>query len=341
MHYLTNVLRERSGIDGDGVSLVGQALGGKPPRLRVNKFQTESERNVQKGLEHILMGLYRGIRNPRSHEQIDDTKDTADAIICFINYLLSILAESKEPFTIPDFVSRVFDPDFVESARYAELLAAEIPQRKRTETLVEIYRRKHEGEKSKLKYIAKAILDRLSQDQIADFLSVVSEDLRTTRDDEDIRIVMTILPPGLWPRVDEVARLRVENKLLASIAEGEVYTDELVSGELGTLTREFLEHFVMKPKAWNVFIEKIEGENVYARSYIARCFMSALPEICNTSYKRDRCVRAICQATRDGEEEMTEQLIEDFWLFPEDWKETIRNGLKDWERVEELDAIPF
>src|SRR5690348_572445 len=68
MHLLSNTLREKANIDGDGVSLVGQALGGDSPKLRLNRLQTDSERNIQKGIEQILRGLYVGIRNPRSHE---------------------------------------------------------------------------------------------------------------------------------------------------------------------------------------------------------------------------------------------------------------------------------
>ena len=68
MHYLSSFLREKTGVDGDGASLVGQALGGDSPRLRINKLQTETERSVQRGIEQILRGLYLGIRNPRSHE---------------------------------------------------------------------------------------------------------------------------------------------------------------------------------------------------------------------------------------------------------------------------------
>lgn len=52
IHYLSDMLREKSGQDGDGQSLVGKALGGKSPILRINKLQTESERNVQKGLQY-------------------------------------------------------------------------------------------------------------------------------------------------------------------------------------------------------------------------------------------------------------------------------------------------
>ena len=69
MHFLSNLLRDKTGLEDDGVSLVGQALGGRNPKLKVNKLQSESDKNVQKGVEQILRGLYQAIRNPRSHEK--------------------------------------------------------------------------------------------------------------------------------------------------------------------------------------------------------------------------------------------------------------------------------
>jgi hypothetical protein len=46
MHYLSDILREKTGVDGDGTALAGQALGGDSPRLRLNKLQTETEYQV-------------------------------------------------------------------------------------------------------------------------------------------------------------------------------------------------------------------------------------------------------------------------------------------------------
>jgi uncharacterized protein (TIGR02391 family) len=62
IHYLSNLLREKTGVDGDGSSLIGQVFGGEHPRLRINKLQTETEKNEQKGIENILRGIYQAIR---------------------------------------------------------------------------------------------------------------------------------------------------------------------------------------------------------------------------------------------------------------------------------------
>ena len=97
IHYLGELIREKSGIEGDGAQLIGQAFGGDNPPIKVNKLQTESERNVQKGLEQLLRGLYQAVRNPRSHEKYNDSSDDAEGILLFVNYLIKIISQSKSP----------------------------------------------------------------------------------------------------------------------------------------------------------------------------------------------------------------------------------------------------
>lgn len=175
MHHLSNALREKSGLDGDGGALVGQALGGESPRIRVNSLQTESERNVQKGMEQILRGLYLGIRNPRSHDHATDSKATADAVIVFVDYLLTVLEAAREAFTRDTFISRVADREFVNSERYAELLIAEIPIMRRGEALVALYEERSRIDLQKSMILIGKLLDGLSDPQTTAYLAVVSE----------------------------------------------------------------------------------------------------------------------------------------------------------------------
>src|SRR6266403_1765987 len=69
IHFVSQLIRDKSGLESDGQPLAGDAFGGPNPRLKVNSLQTESDRNVQKGVEALLRGLYQAIRNPRSHRQ--------------------------------------------------------------------------------------------------------------------------------------------------------------------------------------------------------------------------------------------------------------------------------
>ena len=204
IHYLSDALRERANVDGDGVGLVGQALEGDNPRLRINRFQTESEKGEQKGFAQIVRGIYQGIRNPRSHEQFDDIQANADAIILFVNYILGIISQAKQPFSLDEWVRRVFDDDFVANERYTQLIAAEVPAKKYNEALITIFRNKLNGKGDELKLVFKTLIDRAGDDQIADFLTVVSDELKVVQDEQAIRLTLQVLPERLWGRLDEV-----------------------------------------------------------------------------------------------------------------------------------------
>ena len=163
VYYISDLIREKSGLEADGVALVGQAFGGDRPKLRVNKLQTETERNVQKGIEQILRGLYQAVRNPRSHEKYVDSEADAVALILFINYLCAIIDQSKTPFTRSDFLTRVFDPDFVPSDRYAQLLVEEIPGRQRLEVFREVWTARETGDGAQLEVFFRDFLARLTR----------------------------------------------------------------------------------------------------------------------------------------------------------------------------------
>lgn len=280
IHLLSSILRERANVDGDGIGLVSQALASDSPRLRINKFQTETEKNEQKGIEQILRGIYQGIRNPRSHEQSDDTKETADAIIIFINHIVGIISKAKEPFTIEEWSKRVFDVDFVASERYAKLLVSEVPPKKYNEALIAIFRNKASGDGDKLSYIFRALIELAGDDKIDDFLSVVSDELRTANIESDVRLTLQILPKRLWLRISEVARLRIENKLIQSIKSGQydVDMDTCESGALGTWGRDIIKYFSLKAELYNTLVAKLAG-NHKDQNYVAKFFFWNLQEL--------------------------------------------------------------
>jgi len=339
MHYLSSVLREKSGLDGDGHSLVGAALGGSSPVLRVNKLQTETERNIQRGLEQMLRGMYQFIRNPRSHEQVKDSKNTADAIILFINYVLDFLEQAQEPFTLQSFLARVFDKHFVRSARYAELLVSSIPNGKIVDTLIEIYRRKRDGDGTNLSYVTKEIFKRLSEEQIEVFLNVVSEELKFTSEEMDIRLTLQMLSPNLWQKIEESARLRVEHILINSIGQGKsTSSGDLIRGQgaLGTWARDYLVEFSQKHRVQSVILKKLKAEEEEEdQYYIYNFFLDVLPSLFDTGFQKERCLKAILDAAKNEfGDSMSRKLADGFWLFPEDWQEAIRGAFPELE-------IPF
>lgn len=329
MHYMSNVLREKTGVDGDGKSLVGQALGGDSPRLRINKLQTDTERNEQQGIESILRGMYQAIRNPRSHEQIEDNQETADSIIYFINYLLNVIESSEEPFVISSFMKRVFDPDFYNSQQYAELLVEKIPSNKRFDVLVAIYREKLNGDINNIGLIIQALISKLSEDQVKQFVEIVSDEFSSITDEKEFRYNLHLFSPNLWEQLQEIARLRAENRVIKSIKEGEVEGDKCKRGALATWARGHFRYFKLKEQIGTAFIEKLESNYFSKQFYVTEYFMQQLPIVVLNSYGILRCVKAISISIINGNTTIRNSLVDNISNFPQDWQKKFQESLKE------------
>jgi uncharacterized protein (TIGR02391 family) len=331
VHFMSDLIREKANVDGDGPTLVSQALGGEIPKLKLSKLQTQTERDLQKGIEQILRGIYQAIRNPRSHEQITDAQETADSIVYFLNYLIGIINQSQEPFSVSEFLSRVFDPDFVETERYSDLLTSEIPPGKKLDTLIEIYRKKKEGDGKKLSFIINSLIKNLTDDQITDFISVVSDELKTTHDNETIRMVLQFFPPELWPRVNETAKLRIENKLIQSIKEGKwgPSGNRGTGGGLATWSKRFIRFFTTRDQAARLFLEKMNSHEAVQAWYAMKFFFSEIPQLVESNENRQKFINAICRRIRQNDLYTTRFTIDFMYDAPDEWLNEIYENLVD------------
>jgi len=249
VYFLSELIRQRTGLEADGVSLVGQAFGGKNPKLKVNKFQTESELNVQQGIEQLLRGIYQAIRNPRSHEKHNDTQPDADSI------------------------------NYVAGERYAALLIEEIPVRQRRELFVDVFAARQTGDCEKLKDFLRALFNAVTPDEQAELRELISEELKTASADAQIRTAICVVEPAVWPHLSEVARLRIENRMLDSISEGKYDVRERKcvngAGALGTWCRELLPHFTLKEQISNALIRKLAGKDRWSQDYVFKFFFES------------------------------------------------------------------
>ncbi len=66
---LAQRVRELSGVDGDGSSLVDIVFSLKKcPKLAFNSLQTETEKSEHRGFAALLKGCFQAVRNPLAHE---------------------------------------------------------------------------------------------------------------------------------------------------------------------------------------------------------------------------------------------------------------------------------
>lgn len=247
-YLLSDLIREKSGMEGDGSTLIGSALGGQNPKIKLNRLQSESEINFQRGMEQILRGLYQAIRNPRSHEKIEDSEESAQTIIIFIGFIVENISQAKSRFSKEDFLKRVKDKDFAQEERYADLLTSEIPENQLLAVFLEVYKSKKEIDVYSLNFFLKSLFKKISQDEKEKIYEKISDDLKTTNEDVDIRCIIGAIGTEVWPNIDQAARLRIENKLIKSIRDGIYHkiTDNCSAGSLGTWSTNIFPHFTLK-----------------------------------------------------------------------------------------------
>ncbi len=275
IHLLTDVIRERSGLEGDGVALVGAAFGGNAPKLKLNRLQSETEQNIQRGTEAMLRGFYQAVRNPRSHETWEDEERDATALILFVDYLLRVVDKAGTPFSVQSFVARVLDPHFVPSDRYAKLLVTEIPAKKRLAVCREVFACRAIADTEKVGFFFDAVLEQMPADDTEELCNLVSQELQETADEDTIRFVVAAFPSAIWPRLDEIARLRIENRLIEAVWKGrwQAQSKQCTQGGLGTWASRILRELTLKDEFWRAAFSKLGSSNVEEQDYVFRYFM--------------------------------------------------------------------
>jgi len=351
--YLTNIIREKSKVDGDGAGLIGQAFGGQSPKIKINKMATTSEIDEQKGYEQILRGIYCGIRNPRSHEQYQDVKEVADSIIIFINYLAEMIKSTKSYFQLEEYKNRVFDPLFVEREDYAEILVNEIPSDEIVNTSISILKDRNRGESKKLETYFKALFNKMDRSQYDSLMKAISNELKIAQQNNDIISIIRLIEPKFWPILDDDVKIRIENVIIESVREGyyDMY-EGIKKGHLGTWAGDIGGYFKLRRELGEAIIEQLNN-NWYAQNYIAEYFIYYLSSIIIDNDLIRRCCNNISYATLSNNAKHLKKLLKDnFSFFPTQWQELIlKYGLKykeyDIEYFESLrklnaeDDLPF
>ncbi|MCH7754784.1 TIGR02391 family protein [candidate division KSB1 bacterium] len=346
---LSETIRERTDVELDGVSLIGKVFGGSNPVLKVNDFRTESDKNVQKGVENILRGLFQAIRNPRAHEKIEDEKKTCDVLITFIDYLLGLIESSKAKFEIDDFCSRVFDSDFVESEEYAELLVKEIPKNKIFEVLLEIFDRRHLAKPNKYYYIIQAFIKKLNDEQKKEFARIVSNVLKTSDDDNDFRLITTAYQGEDWLKLEISARLRTENKLIKSFEKGlyDSSSNRSKGGALGTWLSSITDNLKLKKQFRYSLIKKLSSDNYEEIEYLMRYFRNGI--LIFEEEPESSLISAINKRLKKGDSRFYDLVSAEFFFSDSKWLEKIKDNYDNFEEQDldqttsevDEDDLPF
>ena len=98
---LNNTVKDKSGItQQDGAGLMRAAFSANSPKLKLNVFQSQSDKDEQQGYMDLFAGSMTGIRNPRAHEHgLIDKPEVALELLVFANHLMRKLRSATKSQT--------------------------------------------------------------------------------------------------------------------------------------------------------------------------------------------------------------------------------------------------
>jgi hypothetical protein len=224
-------------------------------------------------------------------------------------------------------------------------LVSEIPARQRLQVALTVYQRKNEGDGEKLAYFFSAILAELSEAEKGEFLATVSSELRETNDDGDIRTMFQCLDSEYWNGIDEIARLRVENRVIRNLHDGRysISTQRCTGGAFATWAKSFFPHFSMKEEATSVLVEKLQSSNREEQDYVFKHFFASLDSLAEKPTPLLTLV--LVRGLKSGDERFS-HAINTGWLWnDEKWTPKLLEALKQFEAKpavsDDDDEVPF
>ena len=334
--FLTDTLRTKGQVDGDGVALVNTVLGGSAPILRINSLLTQSERDEQKGVLQIAMGFYTGIRNPRTHEASQDTEDECIRMLVLIDTLLAYLNRVVAEFDVSTVVNRIYEPHFVASREYAQALTAEVPANKALEVYKEAFERRSEGKIADAKYVFHALEDMLSDEGKAETVQTIAAELATAKQHSEITSLLPILKPEAWAHLPEQVRLRLENIIIDDCKNGtvDIFSDQL-TGQLGTWGNTFGPHFDRREDLAGALQERMV-QGWYSQNYVAKYFMNVLPLIVRGNEAVKQAADNLAYAAINNQAKLLRtELLSICVNYPEEWKAALRVAVQERKHSDE------
>ncbi len=207
---------------------------------------------------------------------------------------------------------------FVEDDKYAELIVAKIPKRKVYEMLIEIYRKKADCKIYNIQRFFRAIFQRLSDNEIHQFLGTISSDLQKTNDDNERKFILRCFPKERWNEVDEISRLRTENRIIKSIEDGIAYEyKKTTDGWLATWCTHLFSEFTLTGKLISTIGGKISSSDIPQIKYCMKFMLETFWKILDVNQ-----LNRIEEADKDPFEAKF-----DYW-FISSVKREIENGNK-------------
>ena len=172
---------------------------------------------------------------------------------------------------------------------------------------------------------------------------MISNELRTTSSDTTIRIVIQLLRPDDWPRIDEIPRLRIENRLIEAICVGRylVSLGKCAEGALGTWASGLFKHMSLRRDVLRALANRLTAEDNEAQAYALKFFGSHLTALADSPpvVLVEHFKRKLAAGEQEYFDLVTSFYFAEAWADP--FKEAIKNFQPKPEPIPEGEDVPF
>jgi uncharacterized protein (TIGR02391 family) len=275
--FIIKLIQEKSDCyDKDGEKLIDYVFLKQPkPIIIINKYETETDMDEQRGFAFLLKGLICTTRNPLSHElNFPFNKEAVESIILFINnYILEkLIIESKEFSYVQNWYNFVFNDNITDDKDYYDVILNNISKPKRLELLKDVLENIRNIEKDRYKYFIKKLLLSLSEKQKKEFNEILNKKLIHYIDDREFIMFLDHFPPIIWNELDLLVKTRLEKIILQSLKSGEMDSlgGKVTDGFLAPWATEYIDYFVTKDEFYETIFSKLnfsEKEGIYVITY--------------------------------------------------------------------------
>jgi hypothetical protein len=210
--------------------------------------------------------------------------------------------------------------------------------------MLEFLRRMDDGDCLKLRYFFYALYKGLASSERTTVFEIISDELKTVEDDGRIISFIQIIKPIDWLRIQKLARLRIENRIIESINQG-IYSlsqQRCTNGVLGTWATGLFPFFTLKKEAYTAICERLFSNTLAAETYALKFMAKSLPKL---SAKPNYTFQAkIREKLKAGQQEYC-SLLSSFDFIYDEWYTPFESDIASFMAVTpppiEEDDVPF
>lgn len=274
---LMNTIRKKTDLkDMDGVDLLNRTFSEKKPLIKINKLETDTDKNKQAGIRDICKGLTEYFRNPMSHSKQYYSKEIADAILIILDkVLLKEIEGSKVPNSVEDYYDEIMSETMPSTSSYCSEYLKSIPQSKYLELTVLLYKNRNQNLIGRKKTFINILINNLTEPDLKNFCEIVENDLFNKLTKDNLIFILNFITPTIWKNFNNLTQHKIQDIIKEDIMEIKIECYQIdnfnydVSQKNGNLLKSCLHltnYFNDKEKIANTIVKKMltdKNEDVF------------------------------------------------------------------------------